>query len=259
MKSILFHNEVPVMTTEMLARELGVDSERLNRNFGRNKKRYEAGVHFFLLKGRALQMFRSNCPEHTVDAKAPILYLWTEKGGFNHVKSLATPESWDAFQNLIDRYFRQREALKAIVNAHADQDVERLLEHTKREKQIQNSKEVNTFNFLEGGVEKIIDHNRKNCWCHVNMLPHEVTNWAKKKGFPAKARTSAKEVFRNTKPEIASSMSFTDELCKTGKISVEDAAILSKLHALPLFAKMRELGVLQPPKAHNSLHNARKL
>lgn len=42
------------------------------------------------------------------------LFLWTEKGAFNHTKSLSTDAAWDAYQNLVDQYFRQREALKTI-------------------------------------------------------------------------------------------------------------------------------------------------
>jgi hypothetical protein len=39
------------------------------------------------------------------------LYLWTEKGCFNHVKSLGTEEAWEAYQLLVDTYFRQRAQL----------------------------------------------------------------------------------------------------------------------------------------------------
>ncbi len=119
-----------------------------------------------------------------------------------------------------------------------------LEKHTKRPIQITNSKEVNHFNYSLGGKESAMEYNKTNCRIHTGLMPNQVVEQAKRDGIPSKNRTSAKEVFRYQHPEIAASMSLTDEFCKTGKMSVEDAAALCKDNALPLFAKMNEFGML---------------
>ncbi|MCY9681644.1 ORF6N domain-containing protein, partial [Paenibacillus larvae] len=37
---------------------------------------------------------------------APILYLWTEKGAWMHAKSLNTDRAWEAYEMLVDEYYR---------------------------------------------------------------------------------------------------------------------------------------------------------
>ncbi|MBN8825106.1 MULTISPECIES: Rha family transcriptional regulator [unclassified Spirosoma] len=129
----------------------------------------------------------------------------------------------------------------------ATHEAQQLLVFTDRTKQITNSKEVNSFNFNNGGVDKVIDYNRKNCFYHTGKLPHEITDWAKKKKWPSKLRSSAKEVIRAIRPAVSSSMALTDDFCKTGKMDVEQAASFCKSHALPLFEKMAEFGLIGTP------------
>jgi len=141
--------------------------------------------------------------------------------------------------------WEQLESEKIATTTEAQQ----LLIFTDRKKQIANSKEVNSFNFNHGGVDKIIDYNRKNCFYHTGKLPHEITEWAKKKKWPSKLRASAKEVIRNVRPAVSSSMALTDDFCKTGRMNVEDAAGFCKTHALPLFEKMAEFGLITPAQS----------
>jgi phage regulator Rha-like protein len=140
--------------------------------------------------------------------------------------------------------WEQLESQQAAVTAEAQQ----LLVFTDRKKQIANSKEVNSFNYGQGGRDRVIDYNRKNCFYHTGKLPHELVEWAKKKNLPAKLRTSAKEVIRNYRPAVSSSMALTDDFYKTGKVAVEEAASFCKSHALPLFEKMQEFGLIAPPE-----------
>lgn len=118
---------------------------------------------------------------------------------------------------------------------------------TERPKQIQNSKEVNSYNFSHGGKEQAIAYNRANCFLHTGKTPSELVEWAKRHKVPSKFRTSAKEVIRSFKPAVSSSMALADEFCKTGKIGIEESAAFCKTHALPVFQKMQEMGLLPTP------------
>ncbi|WP_165358888.1 Rha family transcriptional regulator [Spirosoma sordidisoli] len=136
-------------------------------------------------------------------------------------------------------------------------EVKQLLVFTQRPKQIANSKEVNSYNFSQGGKDQAIAYNRANCFHHTGKTPHEILHWAKTKGVPSKHRTSAKEVIRTFKPAVASSMALADDFCKTGRIGIDEASIICKTHALPLFQKMQELGITEAPKPVPQLKQAR--
>jgi len=108
----LIHREQKVVTTSILANKLGADENQLKNNFARNKERYMEGVHFFLLKGSELKEFKgevTNSDLAEIPSNVNQIYLWTEKGAFNHVKSLGTDEAWDAYQTLVNTYFRLKE------------------------------------------------------------------------------------------------------------------------------------------------------
>jgi KilA-N domain len=114
---------------------------------------------------------------------------------------------------------------------------------TKREVQIDNSKQVNRF-FFAGGQQKVIDYNRQNCYRHTGRLPHEILAWAKRHRVPSKFRTSAKGFIRAYRPAVACSMALADEFCKTGRMEIAQAADLCKTHALPIFQQMQQLGLI---------------
>jgi hypothetical protein len=103
--SIIEKNNQRVLTTSQLAESYGTDSERINKNFNRNKERYNPGKHFFLIEGDSLKEFRA---KGQIDLSSNInrLYLWTEKGAWLHAKSLNTDEAWDAYETLVDEYYR---------------------------------------------------------------------------------------------------------------------------------------------------------
>ncbi|HSH52182.1 MAG TPA: BRO family protein [Bacteroidales bacterium] len=122
----------------------------------------------------------------------------------------------------------------------ADQ-TQKILIHTNKTIQKQNSKDINAKNFIEGGVAAIIEYNRKSCLLHSGKTTKELKEMGKQIGLKSKQRTSAKEVLRNTKPEIACAMSFTDDLVKKG-FDLNTVSELSKKSAIPLFKGMIEIG-----------------
>jgi prophage antirepressor-like protein len=118
---------------------------------------------------------------------------------------------------------------------------EKIMIHTVNSVQKQNSKEINQKNFIESGVESVIEYNKQSCLLHTGKTPHEIKEDGKRKGLKSKDRNSAKEVLRHTKPELACAMSFTDDLVKKG-FDLKTVSELSLKCAVPLFQGMIELG-----------------
>lgn len=114
--------------------------------------------------------------------------------------------------------------------------------HTNTSIQKTNSKDINAKNFIEKGIESVIEYNRMSCLLHTGKTPKEVIKDAKEKGLKSKETTSAKEVLRHTKPELACAMSFTDSLVKKG-FDLKTISELSLKSAVPLFQGMIELGI----------------
>lgn len=108
--------------------------------------------------------------------------------------------------------------------------------HTKRPVQIENAKGANKYSFQQGNKEACIDWNRKVAFHFTKMTPHELKEWAKKKGVPAKARTSGKEVIRQFRPEKAAGVSVADFFHSMGEDD-ETALKLGEM-SIPLVNKL---------------------
>jgi len=98
-----------VLTTSQLAEAYGTENERIQINFNRNKDRYKEGKHFHLLQGDELKNFKATYQIDNQLKYSTKLYLWTEKGAWLHAKSLNTDEAWDAYEKLVDEYYRIKE------------------------------------------------------------------------------------------------------------------------------------------------------
>jgi len=95
-----------VLTTSQLAESYGADVKTISNNFNRNKERYTEGKHFFLLQGEELKDFKAIHQKDEQLKFATKLYIWTEKGAWLHAKSLNTDEAWEAYEILVDEYYR---------------------------------------------------------------------------------------------------------------------------------------------------------
>ncbi|WP_042472794.1 ORF6C domain-containing protein [Bacillus ndiopicus] len=102
---VITYNHQRVLTTTQLAESYVAETERIVRNFNRNKERYTEGKHFICLEGQKLRDFRA---KGQIDLPQNLnkLYLWTEKGAWLHAKSLNTDRAWDAYEMLVDEYYR---------------------------------------------------------------------------------------------------------------------------------------------------------
>ncbi|NRS20643.1 ORF6C domain-containing protein [Brevibacillus sp. HB1.4B] len=101
---VIQHNEQRVLTTAQLADSYGTTSDKISYNFNYNERRYQKGKHFFLLDGEDLKSFKKANREFQGSINK--LYLWTEKGAWLHAKSLNTDEAWEAYETLVDDYYR---------------------------------------------------------------------------------------------------------------------------------------------------------
>ncbi|HHW7483498.1 TPA: ORF6N domain-containing protein [Escherichia coli] len=127
--SPIIHNQIPVITTELLAQLYGTEPVRIRQNHHENKARFVEGKHFFKVVGNDLKELRvalnysqnlrvtlSNSQNLQpslrglqISPKARSLILWTERGAARHAKMLETDQAWDVFEKLEDCYFRQKD------------------------------------------------------------------------------------------------------------------------------------------------------
>lgn len=146
-------------------------------------------------------------------------------------------EQADAFTNwVVNLLVRIRKsAVRPFVGDHE-------IDHLKTDVQKQNSKAINSKMFMDGDVEAIKKHNTVNCEVHTGKKPSEVKEIGKSLGLKSKDRTSAKEVLRHVRPELAASMSMTDRLTGENNIDSKVAAETCKQFAVPLFKRLIEIG-----------------
>ncbi|EJL4239108.1 ORF6N domain-containing protein [Escherichia coli] len=116
--SPITHNQIPVITTELLAQLYGTEPVRIRQNHHENKVRFVEGKHFFKVVGNDLKELRValNYSQNLqpslrglqISPKARSLILWTERGAARHAKMLETDRAWEVFEKLEDCYFSQK-------------------------------------------------------------------------------------------------------------------------------------------------------
>jgi len=102
-----------VLTTNQLAQSFSVDPKIINKNFQRNRSRYEQGKHFFLLNGDPLKEFKGTYQNDENLKFVSSLYLWTETGAWMLAKSVNNDKAWQAYAMLVDNYFKITKMLKS--------------------------------------------------------------------------------------------------------------------------------------------------
>lgn len=94
--SPITHNQIPVITTELLAHLYGADIKNIQNNFARNVDRFEVGKHFLLIEGDELRELKNrNSLRVSVKIARNVrsLILWTERGAARHAKMLETDQA----------------------------------------------------------------------------------------------------------------------------------------------------------------------
>ncbi|EPZ2974839.1 ORF6N domain-containing protein, partial [Escherichia coli] len=92
--SPITHNQIPVITTELLAQLYGAEVKNIQNNYARNAERFIEGKHFFKVAGDALKNLRVvlNYSQNLqpslrglqISPKTRSLILWTERGAARH-------------------------------------------------------------------------------------------------------------------------------------------------------------------------------
>ncbi|MGT3326903.1 ORF6N domain-containing protein, partial [Yersinia enterocolitica] len=59
----ILHNQIPVITTELLAQLYGTDVSNIKMNYSRNQTRFKDGKHYFKLVGDELRTFKHKVTE----------------------------------------------------------------------------------------------------------------------------------------------------------------------------------------------------
>ncbi|END4466341.1 ORF6N domain-containing protein [Salmonella enterica subsp. enterica serovar Bareilly] len=108
--SPITYNQIPVITTELLAQLYGTEILNIQVNFTRNKERFVEGKHFFKAAGEELKNLRLalSKSQNPISPKTRSLILWTERGAARHAKMLETDQAWEVFEKLEDCYFSQK-------------------------------------------------------------------------------------------------------------------------------------------------------
>ncbi|EEQ3259070.1 ORF6N domain-containing protein, partial [Escherichia coli] len=105
--SPITHNQIPVITTELLAHLYGTDVANIKMNHSRNQTRFLEGKHYFKIVGDDLKNLRVTFSYLQISPKTRSLILWTERGAARHAKMLETDQAWEVFEKLEDCYFSQ--------------------------------------------------------------------------------------------------------------------------------------------------------
>ncbi|EPT6389897.1 ORF6N domain-containing protein [Salmonella enterica subsp. enterica serovar Newport] len=114
--SVISHSNIPVITTELLAKLYGTEPDYIRKNYTRNIERFAAGKHYFLLEGEELRSFKHSMslrPSVKIARNVRSLILWTERGAARHAKMLETDQAWEVFEKLEDCYFNQKQPVSA--------------------------------------------------------------------------------------------------------------------------------------------------
>lgn len=115
-------------------------------------------------------------------------------------------------------------------------DTNIILESTKRETQIQKSKEVNSHFYELKGQSEMIKYNADNCKQVTGMYPNEVKT-------QYNSKESAKEILRKRKPELASTMCLNDSIIvQDNGVKLSDLKEFDKI-AIALFCEAEKIGL----------------
>lgn len=177
--SPITHNQIPVITTELLAHLYGTKIKNISDNFLNNTTRFVVGKHFFKIEKNELREFK-NRPETIglVGKNARSLILWTERGAARHAKMLETDQAWEVFEKLEDCYFSQtlpsptRQVQPAVDMLNIDLLIKILDGNVKDIRQV-------GLDMFVGKVEQILSGLRDSGWIVIkrDLLAEKLATW----------------------------------------------------------------------------------
>lgn len=183
-----------VLTTTQLAEAYRADRQQISYNFNHNKSRYTEGKHYVALDGEAKREFIDHHEIHDGSKNASILYLWTEKGAWMHAKSLNTDQAWEAYEMLVDEYYRVKQLTKPMFPQMSPAEVlagvaNQLVEQERRLADIESR--VDRTEKQQGELKEILALNPTDARKKVNQLLNRIAQSAGGAGSYQDVRTES--------------------------------------------------------------------
>ncbi|EGI6559054.1 ORF6N domain-containing protein [Salmonella enterica] len=186
--SPITHNQIPVITTELLAQLYGAEVKNVQNNYARNAERFVAGKHFFKVTGDDLKNLRVTLSHSQnlqpslrglqISPKVRSLILWTERGAARHAKMLETDQAWEVFEKLEDCYFIQKQpATTRQVEPVVDMlNIDLLIKI--RDGNVKDIRQVGPDMFI-GKVDQILSGLRESGWIVIkrDLLAEKLATW----------------------------------------------------------------------------------
>ncbi|ECJ3056646.1 ORF6N domain-containing protein [Salmonella enterica subsp. salamae] len=177
--STIIHNQIPVITTELLAQLYGTETNNIKVNYTRNAERFVCGKHYFKLEGGELREFKNKVTQSNLVApRAKHLILWTERGAARHAKMLETDQAWEVFEKLEDCYFSQTlpSPTRQVQPAVDMLNIDLLIKI--RDGNVKDIRQVGPDMFV-GKVEQILRGLRDSGWIVIkrDLLAEKLATW----------------------------------------------------------------------------------
>ncbi|ECY2819317.1 ORF6N domain-containing protein [Salmonella enterica] len=186
--SPILHNQIPVVTTELLAQLYGAEVKNVQNNYARNAERFVAGKHFFKVTGDDLKNLRVTLSHSQnlqpslrglqISPKVRSLILWTERGAARHAKMLETDQAWEVFEKLEDCYFSQKQpATTRQVEPAVDMlNIDILIQI--RDGNVKDIRQIGPDMFI-GKVDQILSGLRESGWIVIkrDLLAEKLATW----------------------------------------------------------------------------------
>ncbi|QXN82693.1 ORF6N domain-containing protein [Salmonella enterica subsp. diarizonae] len=175
---IVTYSNVPVITTELLAKLYETEEKHIRQNFKRNECRFIAGKHFFKVSGSELDDLRTSQRGLQISPKTRSLILWTERGAARHAKMLETDQAWEVFEKLEDCYFSQKQQppTRQVQPAVDMLNIDLLIKI--RDGNVKDIRQVGPDMFV-GKVEQILSGLRDSGWIVIkrDLLAEKLATW----------------------------------------------------------------------------------
>ncbi|EAV3692773.1 ORF6N domain-containing protein [Salmonella enterica] len=176
--SPITHNQIPVITTELLAQLYGTTAHSITKNHRSNADRFILGKHYYKIVGEELATLRITFGDLQISPKTRSLILWTERGAARHAKMLETDQAWEVFEKLEDCYFSQKQpATTRQVEPAVDMlNIDILIQI--RDGNVKDIRQIGPDMFI-GKVDQILSGLRESGWIVIkrDLLAEKLATW----------------------------------------------------------------------------------
>lgn len=101
-------NGVDVITSDLIAKEHGIDKADINKLYNRNQDRFTAEKDVFIINRELLKSW-DDFRDLFTNNKQRAAYLFTERGYFKLVKIMNNDRAWEVYEHMMDVYFRAKD------------------------------------------------------------------------------------------------------------------------------------------------------